>query len=282
MYKIIGGDTQEYGPITDADLRKWIAEGRLNLHSLAKSESDDAFRPLSTFPEFSDAIGIVAPVSGAARASFLAVDWSNRDYELDIGGCFSRGWKLFANNLGILAGGAAIMVVLILTVSLLVGAISKPVLTNAFSMETRLSPAFQIIQNYVIKVVIALVIGPLFGGLYFLFIQCMRGQRPGVGGLFIGFQRAFGQLFVGYVVITLALAVCFLPFSIVELPRFAPLLALFEQGKGTMTPDQMHEKIQQILPQMVSGLAAGIPVFLLCLIPWFYLFTNFQFVLLLI
>ena len=39
-YLIIGGDGKEYGPVTDADVRKWIAEGRLSERSLAKAESD--------------------------------------------------------------------------------------------------------------------------------------------------------------------------------------------------------------------------------------------------
>ena len=64
MYTIIGGDGKEYGPISDADLRKWIAEGRLNAQSMAKAESDAEFRPLSAFPELADAFGVPAPVSG--------------------------------------------------------------------------------------------------------------------------------------------------------------------------------------------------------------------------
>lgn len=53
-YTIIGGDGKQYGPITEGDLRKWIAEGRLSGQSLAKAESDAEFRPLSTFPELAD------------------------------------------------------------------------------------------------------------------------------------------------------------------------------------------------------------------------------------
>lgn len=53
-YLIIGGDGKEYGPVTEADVRQWIAEGRLNGKSLAKSESDAEFRALETFPEFAD------------------------------------------------------------------------------------------------------------------------------------------------------------------------------------------------------------------------------------
>ena len=51
-YFIIGGDGKEYGPVTDADVRLWIAEGRLNAQSLAKGEGDAEFRALAQFPEF--------------------------------------------------------------------------------------------------------------------------------------------------------------------------------------------------------------------------------------
>ncbi len=57
MYFIIGGDSRQYGPISEADLRKWIAEGRLNAQSMAKGETDTEFRALSTFPELADAFG---------------------------------------------------------------------------------------------------------------------------------------------------------------------------------------------------------------------------------
>src|SRR5580698_5474852 len=61
MYTIIGGDGKEYGPISEADLRKWIAEGRLNAQSLVKAESDAEFRPLATFPELADVFAVAAP-----------------------------------------------------------------------------------------------------------------------------------------------------------------------------------------------------------------------------
>jgi hypothetical protein len=83
MYIIIGGDQKEYGPITTEDVRKWIAEGRLNAQSLMKAESDAEFRPLSTFPEFADLFGLAtqagAPPSlspagiGSREAAFQQV-----------------------------------------------------------------------------------------------------------------------------------------------------------------------------------------------------------------
>ena len=69
-YLIIGGDGKEYGPVTDADVRQWIAEGRLAASSQAKAESDSEFRALAQFPEFASALQLppsaIAPLKSAA------------------------------------------------------------------------------------------------------------------------------------------------------------------------------------------------------------------------
>ncbi len=53
-YKVIGGDLKQYGPVSSEDLRKWIAEGRLNAQSLVQLYGDIEWKQLSTFPEFAD------------------------------------------------------------------------------------------------------------------------------------------------------------------------------------------------------------------------------------
>ena len=55
-YTIIGGDQKPYSSVTPDDIRRWIADGRLNAQSLAKEEQDTEWRPLSAFPEFADAL----------------------------------------------------------------------------------------------------------------------------------------------------------------------------------------------------------------------------------
>jgi hypothetical protein len=65
-YTVIGGDGKQYGPITESDLRKWIAEGRLGAQSLAKAESDAEFRALSTFPELAGSFAPAPPLPGIA------------------------------------------------------------------------------------------------------------------------------------------------------------------------------------------------------------------------
>jgi GYF domain 2 len=71
MYKIIGADGKEYGPITAEQLRQWIAEGRVNAQTKIQMEGASEWRPLSDFPEFIAAVpGAPPPVSaGPALAT---------------------------------------------------------------------------------------------------------------------------------------------------------------------------------------------------------------------
>jgi len=76
MYRILGADRKEYGPVSADDIRVWIREGRANGQTLACSEGG-AWQPLSSFPEFAQALGaapaspspLPAPSSSAARVS---------------------------------------------------------------------------------------------------------------------------------------------------------------------------------------------------------------------
>jgi len=54
MYKIIGADEREYGPVNVDQLRQWIAEGRVNRQTKAQAESGGAWRPLTELPELAE------------------------------------------------------------------------------------------------------------------------------------------------------------------------------------------------------------------------------------
>ena len=56
MYRVQGSDLKEYGPVTEGQVREWIAENRLNRFSMARKEGDPARRPLDQFPEFAAAL----------------------------------------------------------------------------------------------------------------------------------------------------------------------------------------------------------------------------------
>jgi hypothetical protein len=79
MYKIVGGDQREYGPVTSDQLREWIASGRANGQTMASFEGSP-WKPLSTFPEFADALRVAAPPPlppGMIPGQPLAVQQSN-------------------------------------------------------------------------------------------------------------------------------------------------------------------------------------------------------------
>jgi hypothetical protein len=52
MYRIIGADQKEYGPIDANQLRQWISQGRAFAQSLVKLDGSSEWKPLGSFPEF--------------------------------------------------------------------------------------------------------------------------------------------------------------------------------------------------------------------------------------
>ena len=63
MYRLIGGDQKEYGPVSADELRLWITQRRLQANSLVQAEGATDWKPLSLFPEFSSTLASVAPVA---------------------------------------------------------------------------------------------------------------------------------------------------------------------------------------------------------------------------
>src|SRR5688572_31816562 len=60
MYKMVGADQKEYGPVTSEQVRGWIAQGRANPQTLVSFEGAP-WKPLSSFPEFADALRTATP-----------------------------------------------------------------------------------------------------------------------------------------------------------------------------------------------------------------------------
>ena len=63
MYKVMGTDGKEYGPVSAEALRQWIAERRAAWETRVQAEGTTEWKPLSAFPEFS------AALAGAPRAA---------------------------------------------------------------------------------------------------------------------------------------------------------------------------------------------------------------------
>jgi hypothetical protein len=52
MYKIIGADQKEYGPVSAEQLRQWLAEGRVNVQTQVLPEGATEWTTLGSLPEF--------------------------------------------------------------------------------------------------------------------------------------------------------------------------------------------------------------------------------------
>jgi hypothetical protein len=52
MFKVIGADLKEYGPITAEQLRQWIAEGRVNSQTKVLPEGAAEWKTMADLPEF--------------------------------------------------------------------------------------------------------------------------------------------------------------------------------------------------------------------------------------
>ena len=75
MYKIIGVDGKQYGPVDAEQIRRWLAENRLNAQTLLQADGLAEWKPLGAFSEFATSTRIIPPTiapptsSVASRAS---------------------------------------------------------------------------------------------------------------------------------------------------------------------------------------------------------------------
>src|SRR5262249_42130746 len=137
-FKVIGGDNKPYGPVPTEELRRWIAQGRLNAHSLVLPEGATQWVPAGSLPEFADALRSGAqtpppPLAGNPEA--VANDILARPTELSIGDCLSAGFKFAGANFGFVAGSLIAVQALKLFVSFVpfVGGIAHFILSGVFT-----------------------------------------------------------------------------------------------------------------------------------------------------
>ena len=210
MYKIIGADQREYGPVPVEQVRKWIAEGRANAQTKAWSEDRNEWKTLADFPEFAEMLPAKSAVAqppppkiGALDADKLTTEIIARDYRVDIGDCFSRSWNLVRDNFWLLAGATA--------VALVIGSVLWFVPALGIPAAVFLALVFQ-------------------GGLQWLFLKRVRGDPADIGDVFAGFSLAFVPLLLAgivvHVLVGIGLALCIVPgiYLIVAWRLFVPLL----------------------------------------------------------
>jgi hypothetical protein len=73
MYKIIGTDGKEYGPIPADQLRQWIAESRVNAQTKVLPDGATGWKLLAEIPELAAALPVTPPPAPVLPAGFASV-----------------------------------------------------------------------------------------------------------------------------------------------------------------------------------------------------------------
>ena len=196
MFKIIGIDGRQYGPVDAEQIKRWIAAGRVDASTKAQAEGSEDWKSLAEFPEFAEALAAKAsapepeappagipqpgpPVDPIALAQII----TTRGVTIDVGSCLGRAWDKMMGDLWTIVGISALV-------------------------WLALSASHAVYVGIVIT-------GPLLGGLYYYYLKKIRGQTAELQDAFAGFTLAFVQLLLASVVsgalIALGLALCVIP-----------------------------------------------------------------------
>jgi hypothetical protein len=215
MYKIIGGDEREYGPVTADQIREWIDEGRANGATQVQAEGEAEWKALANCPEFAEALAgqasalasrTLPPFGQTARGSLD--DCIRRAGTLDLGSCFARSWDLLKRNFWLLVGASALIFII--------------------SIGMEFIPMVGQIAGTVLSMV-------LWGGLDWMVLKMIRGQPVKFSDAFAGFQIGFLQLMLAGIVTSVLILVgfflCILPgiYLMVAWLGFSPLLIMDKQ-----------------------------------------------------
>jgi len=224
MYKVIGSDNREYGPASEETVRRWIAEGRANAQSQAQTEGETGWRTLGSFPEFAAALAagavpvpptpsIPPPAPSATEgmightqidADALAGRLCARSFELDIGSCVSRGFRLVQDHFWLTVGAWAVSLVIQISLGCV------PYVGTG----------------------LGIFLGAVFlAGIHWFFLRLARGEPATIGDVFAGFGPALGPLIlvglVSFLLEGVGFLLCLLPgIYLMVAWHYAALLAL--------------------------------------------------------
>lgn len=191
MFSILGVDGKEYGPVSAAKIKEWMAGGRANLETKARRSGDTDWRTLADFPEFNPAAqpATPPPVDGTTPApapaaipqpalsgdpKAIASELLSRAAPLDVFGCLGNSFELWKAHLLPLVGVTFVLMVMTFVLGLI------PVL----------GPLSNLLLN-----------GIFYGGLYYYYLGKLRGEPREFPDLFAGFTKAPGPLILASLMI---------------------------------------------------------------------------------
>lgn len=229
MYKIIGADNREYGPVTGDQIRDWVRQGRANRHTRARLEENADWRSLDHWEEFASlfegptaapgyGLGFSPGSTAEARAIAEAIIASG--VTTHIGACVSRGWALMCSRFWLTAGASAVVLLLIWAAALI------PVVGS-------------LLLDFVI-----------IGGLYWMLLKLVRNQPTEFADAFSGFGKRFFPLMlfsiVAHLLFMLGLILLILPaLYVMVVYMLFPSLLIMDKGLEFWPAMEVSRRVAQ-------------------------------------
>ncbi len=113
MYKVIGADGKEYGPVSREELLDWAKQGRIGPQTRVRMESGGDWQPLSAFPDLSTVIN-PPPLSAALNPPSVA-DRASKKIAAGICGILLGTLGIHKFILGYTGAGLIMLLVSVLT-----------------------------------------------------------------------------------------------------------------------------------------------------------------------
>jgi TM2 domain-containing membrane protein YozV len=115
MYKIVGVDGQQYGPVNAEELRRWIADKRANAQTLVQAEGRLDWKPLGSFSEFASELKAVPPPIPIAPPPSTVASRASNKIPAGICGILLGSLGVHKFILGYTGAGLVMLLVTILT-----------------------------------------------------------------------------------------------------------------------------------------------------------------------
>jgi hypothetical protein len=158
-YFLIGTDGRHYGPLSQDDVRTWLADGRAGRYSRARRDTEDQWTALRDMPEFEEDTRPPHLGGGNPGSASVAETQPESEHRQDVAvsgrldpvSCFKRAWWLLTRDFALLGGATLLAALLIIGISVI----------------PRVGWLLGLLVNNL-----------LMSGIYVLFLARMRGTRP--------------------------------------------------------------------------------------------------------
>jgi hypothetical protein len=256
MYKIIGADQKQYGPISGEQIRQWISEGRVNGQTIACAEGSEEWKPIAEFPEF----GFTAnpPTFGSTpnTAPLTEEEILARDYSLDIADCVAKSWAIVKGDFWPIVGITFLVCLSMNGINQLIGLISRPSFNAMIETQQFSASATALFLG---TTIITMPIASVFmGGLFRYYLKLIRGQEATIADAFSGFTDGCAQLailgLVQGILVFIGVLLCFIPGIYLAVAWYFSTFLIVDRGMNFWSAMELSRKMVSKHWFMVFGI----------------------------